>query len=172
MEIRCDMHTVNDIFVDYLDGKFCMREYKGKRLFDLEDKRTLVGWMINGLPLPSITILKKTDDTQHGTFEVIQGVQRIATIVSFMLGDFAVVREGAEYYFDLKCNSTTLSLLQNKDERLKFHEGACFLSVDECTAFSEYKLSVEIEESNSKTINLLEMYNMMDCMGLFDIWCT
>ena len=78
------------------------------------------------------------EGTENSTYGIIDGLQRVNAIVSFMLGEFPVYVNGVKGYFDIKCASATFDLSQ--EGKLKQKEPVLDRNV--CINFRKYKLPV------------------------------
>jgi len=69
-------------------------------VWSLLQKQELILSILKGVILPPITILQKAErDVKKSIYKVIDGKQRICTIISFIEGEFPIIVDGTEYYF-------------------------------------------------------------------------
>lgn len=77
------------------DKLYVNRRYQRKLVWTLEEKQRLIESILNKYPIPAILIAERE---QSGTFEIIDGLQRLHAIVSFIETSFPTI-EGS--YFNL-----------------------------------------------------------------------
>lgn len=68
---------------------FVNRRYQRKLVWTLEEKQKLVESILKKYPIPAILLAEKDDDPGH--FEIIDGLQRLNAIISFIEGSFPLV---------------------------------------------------------------------------------
>jgi hypothetical protein len=73
----------------------------------MEEKQSFIDSLIRGYPVPIVLLAENT--TQGSPLEIIDGMQRLNSVVSFIENDYAV--EGQ--YFDLNTMAATKELLDN-----------------------------------------------------------
>ena len=95
--------VIQSIYGWYREGKlFVNRRYQRKLVWTLEEKQKLVDSILRKYPMPAILLAEKPDE--GGNFEVIDGLQRLHAIVSFIENAFPTL-EGQ--YFDIDRFSTS-----------------------------------------------------------------
>lgn len=99
------------------------------------------------------------EGTENSTYGIIDGLQRVNAIVSFMLGEFPVYVNGVKGYFDIKCASATFDLSQ--EGKLKQKEPVLDRNV--CINFRKYKLPVIATSHNSEVID--EIFKRLNSTG-------
>lgn len=151
--LRVDSYTVNDIFVNYVSDKFFVnRKYQRKLVWEIKEKRLLIDSILKGIPLPAILIaqFKQTADGSE-ILEIVDGMQRLNAIVSFLLGEFSVDYDGKKCYFDASAYAETFPLL--RDGKLKEH--ADVLPKNVCQEFYRYQIPAIITGQDDDTIKLI-----------------
>ena len=97
---------VQNIFTQYINGYYLInRRYQRKLVWSIEEKAKFIDSILNGYPIPMIlgANYKKSDGS--GAIEVLDGMQRINAIVSFIEGEFPI----AGHFFDLESIALTKS---------------------------------------------------------------
>ena len=112
--LRTDKMNVFSLFRMYTSDKlYVNRRYQRKLVWGVEEQRLLVDSILKEIPLPSVFLINcEYEDSKYNHFEIVDGMQRIFAIVSFLLGDFAVEYEGDMCYFDPMQDAVTARLLQ------------------------------------------------------------
>ncbi|MBB6476467.1 DUF262 domain-containing protein [Sphaerisporangium rubeum] len=85
--------SIQSIYGWYSEQKLLInRRYQRKLVWTLEEKQKLIESLLKKYPIPAILLAER----EHGTYEVIDGLQRLHTIVSFIETAFAT--KGGEYF--------------------------------------------------------------------------
>ena len=73
--------SIQEAYRNYSDGKFLVnRKYQRKLVWTVDEKEYLIDSIIKGLPIP-LVLLAQTND---GKLEIIDGLQRLNAIISFI----------------------------------------------------------------------------------------
>lgn len=154
-ELRVDRYTVNDIIVNYLKDKFYVnRRYQRKLVWGVEEKRLLIDSMLKNIPLPAILIVKfDIPNEKDNILEIVDGMQRLNAIISFILGEFGIDYNNKKCYFDPNANNETFQLLMNNDKRLKTHTD--LLPKDLCVELCRYQLPAIITGQDNATVDMI-----------------
>ena len=87
---------VERVFINYQDNKFVVnRKYQLKLVRTIEEKQNFIDSIIKGFPIP-IILLAEPLGKKDGTLEIIDGMQRMNAIMSFITNDFSF----NGFYFD------------------------------------------------------------------------
>ena len=99
--------SVERVYGFYSADRFLVnRRYQRKLVWSIDEKRAFVDSLRKGLPVPLILLA----DVQHQAadrFEIIDGMQRLNAIVSFVEGEYDL----DDQYFDLEAMAQTKLLL-------------------------------------------------------------
>lgn len=152
-ELRVTDYTVNDIFVNYLEDNFYVnRRYQRKLVWKLDEKRLLIDSILKGIPLPAVLIAQyKLSETNKTVLEIVDGMQRLNAIVSFLMGDFGIEYEGQICYFDPNAYAETFQLLNEG----KLHVHTHLLPKELCIKFYRYQVPAIITGQDNDTIELI-----------------
>lgn len=130
---------VERVFINYLDDKYVVnRRYQRKLIWTIEEKQSFIDSIIRGFPVP-IILLAEPLGRQDGTLEIIDGMQRMNAITSFIGNDYAV--DGG--YFDLNTFATTKDLL----DRQVIEQKTPILDRERCLAIASYPVPLSIYEA-------------------------
>lgn len=81
---------VERIFINYIDEKYIVnRRYQRKLIWTIEEKQNFIDSIINEFPVP-IILLAEPAGRRDGSLEIIDGMQRMNAITSFISNDFPV----------------------------------------------------------------------------------
>lgn len=102
------IQTVYDLYL--LEDKFKVnRKYQRKLVWSIEEKRQFIDSISKRYPIPLILLASIKNQ-----FEIIDGMQRLNAIFSFIEGEFGLYEKGKECFFDLATMPTTNQLLDQK----------------------------------------------------------
>lgn len=108
-ELSIRNESIQRIFNFYKSDLFYVnRRYQRKLIWTVEEKQRFIDSIIKGLPVPLI-LLAEADYNGVTAFEIIDGMQRLNTINSFIEGEFTFNGE----YFDLNTLVESKSLLDS-----------------------------------------------------------
>lgn len=134
--------SLQETYRNYSEGKFLVnRKYQRKLVWTVDEKEFLIDSIINDLPIPLI-LLAQTED---GKLEIIDGLQRLNAIISFIENRFSVSGK----YFDVK---------QSSRAKQSAEEGAFIpMTIEEnlldaktCANFLDYQLAITIYPTDNE----------------------
>ena len=117
------------------------RRYQRKLIWTIEEKQRFIDSLIKNLPVPLI-LLAATENSGQTSYEIIDGMQRLNAINSFIEGEFTY--DGK--YFDLNTLVESKSLL---DEGILIQKEP-ILERKICENFSSYILPISIYAFNDE----------------------
>lgn len=129
---------VERIYINFIDKKYIVnRRYQRKLIWTIEEKQNFIDSILNGFPVP-IILLAEPAERSDGALEIIDGMQRMDAITSFINNEFPV--HGA--YFDLNTVATTKDLL----DRAVIAQKLPVMSRPDCVAIASYPVPLSIYE--------------------------
>lgn len=130
--------SIESIYRQYRMNKYWVnRRYQRKLIWTLEEKQGFINSVARGFPVP-IVLLAESAAREVSALEIIDGMQRLNAIISFIENDYAV--DGA--HFDLNTMAATKELLDAGTIQQK----EPVLSRAICVAIASYSLPVSIFE--------------------------
>lgn len=109
-ELSSQPISVQSIYSWYSDGKLLVnRRYQRKLVWTLEEKRKLIESLLNKYPIPAILLAEK--EGSSGTYEIIDGLQRLHAIISFLELQYCTA-DG--YFFDASSFPTVKTRLEEQ----------------------------------------------------------
>ncbi|MGN8198586.1 DUF262 domain-containing protein [Salinisphaera sp. RV14] len=134
------------IYISYIGEKYVVnRRYQRKLIWTLEEKQKFIDSIINGYPIP-IILLAEPADRNDGSLEIIDGLQRMNAMTSFISNEYPV----ADGYFDLNTFATTKDLL----DRDVLEQKTPVLSREQCLAIASYPVPFSIYEfAQAESVN-------------------
>ena len=137
-ELTVRGEQVERIFINFVNKKYIVnRRYQRKLIWTIEEKQNFIDSIINGFPVP-IILLADQKGSQDNLVEIIDGMQRMDAITSFISNDFPV----RDAYFDLNTFATTKDLY----DRGIIDQKKPIMSREECLAISAYPVPLSIYE--------------------------
>src|ERR1700730_4273011 len=133
-ELASQPTSVQTVYTWYRDGKLLVnRRYQRKLVWTLEEKQKLIGSLLKKYPIPAILLAER--DGSPGTYEIIDGLQRLHSIVSFIENAFPLA-EGKHFNIDHFPTAKAAAT----DGAFKIEEGATFIGAKEVSTILDYSL--------------------------------
>ena len=149
--------TVQNIYSQYLLGYYLInRRYQRKLVWSIDEKAKFIDSILNGYPIPMIlgANYKKSDD--NSSLEVLDGMQRLNAITSFIEGEFAV----SSQYFNLEAIAQT----KVKKDSGDLIQKQPALAIDECAKILDYPVPFSIFDEN-EPLKLDESFRRINTGG-------
>lgn len=138
--------SVQEAYRHFRDGNLLVnRGYQRKLVWTELEKQRLIDSILNGYPIPLFLLAERPGGAPAGKFEIIDGMQRLHAIVSFIENDYTT-SGAAPAYFDhhqlaRAVNAATDGFFQPVDAALPR------LSSKQCANFLDYQLAVTIYQA-------------------------
>ncbi len=137
-EVNVKGEPVERVFGNYAAERYVVnRRYQRKLIWTLEEKQNFIDSIISGYPVPIILLAEETNKA-GGNFEIIDGMQRLDAIVSFINNKYPV----AGFYFDLNTIAVTKEIL-DKGELV---QKTPVMDRAQCVRIASYPLPLSIYE--------------------------
>lgn len=134
--------SVQSLYTWFSDGKlFVNRRYQRKLVWTLEEKQRLVESVLNEYPVPAILLADRAD----GGYEIIDGLQRLHTIVSFIESAFPTL-EGR--YFDVERFPTAHE--RSKNGVFQITDTPDRISIKDVTNLLDYSVAVSVMRASTE----------------------
>lgn len=89
-ELASQPTSIQSIYAWYKDGKLHVnRRYQRKLVWTLEEKQRLIESILKKYPIPAILVAER--ENAPGTYEIIDGLQRLHAIISFIETSFPTI---------------------------------------------------------------------------------
>lgn len=149
---------VQSIYSSFRQGKFIVnRRYQRKLVWTLPEKQRFIDSLINEYPVPLFLGVGFNHPTRGTCFEILDGMQRLEAITSFIEGEFPV----KGMYFDLSIVAETNKLLQSG----ALSQRAPKLPFDDCSKILNYPLPISTSTYTSAT-NVDETFRRINTGGV------
>ncbi|NBB21804.1 DUF262 domain-containing protein [Runella sp. CRIBMP] len=131
--------SIQEAYRNYTEGIFLVnRKYQRKLVWTVDEKAFLIDSILNGLPIPLILLAQ----TKEGKLEIIDGLQRLNAIFSYIENRFAV----NELYFDIEQSARAKQQFENDIFEAQT-DVTLLLAADKCANILDYQLAVTIYPS-------------------------
>lgn len=140
-----------DTFNEYLENVYWVnRKYQRKLVWTLTEKQSFIDTILHNYPVPIFLMAKyKLEDESGYRKDIIDGLQRLNAIFSFIKNDFPVKwADGQYYYFNVSAMAGSDEMIANGI--LVQHENK--LSSDICRKFLNYQLPITTTEVSDTEI--------------------
>lgn len=150
---------VLEMFIRYQENKlFINRRYQRKLVWTVEEKQEFINTILLRYPVPLFLLVKyKADGNKDYQYDVIDGLQRLDAIFSFIKNEFpARGRDGRLHYFNVDALAGSADIV--KAENITIHEDT--FDMETSRLFLNYELPVSTTEaSDSDVINIFKRIN-------------
>lgn len=138
--------VVQRIYGIYQESRYIVnRRYQRKLVWTLDEKRQFIDSIISGFPVPIVLLAERKTEAQS-FFEIIDGMQRLNAIFSFIENEYDV--SGA--FFDLNTLAETKALL----DAGKLQQREPVLPREVCVQIAAYTVPLSIYEfANSSDVD-------------------
>lgn len=138
--------SIESAYRQYRQDRYIVnRRYQRKLIWTLEEKQGFIDSVMNGYPVP-IILLAESARQETSVIEIIDGMQRLNAIFSFIENEYSV--NGS--YFDLETMASTKELL----DAGKLQQNEPRLAREQCVSISGYSLPISIFEfANQESVD-------------------
>lgn len=131
--------SVQEAYRLYRDGKLLVnRKYQRKLVWTEKEKIYLIDTILKGFPIPLILLAERSQIHGPGKYEILDGVQRLNSIFSFIENSFPF----DDSYFDINELSRAKQLADQGV--FKVDNDSSKLNATQCANFLDYQLAVTI----------------------------
>jgi hypothetical protein len=139
-ELSIRSESIQRIYNFYINNLFYVnRRYQRKLVWNIEEKRAFIDSIIKGFPVP-IILLAETEKNKISVFEIIDGMQRLNAVTSFIEGEFDF--DGK--YFDL---ATMVESKSRLDQEI-LNQKNPILERNYCEIIASYILPISVYSFN------------------------
>lgn len=135
-ELSIRSESIQRIYNFYINHLFYVnRRYQRKLVWTIEEKRAFIDSILQGFPVP-IILLAEAEREKSSVFEIIDGMQRLNAITSFIEGEFDI----DEKYFDL----ATMVESKSRLDRSFLSQKTPILERNLCEIIASYILPISV----------------------------
>ena len=107
--------SIQVVYNNYVKGAYIVnRNYQRKLVWTEEEKMAFIDSIYHHYSVPLVLVADKSDESNK-KYEIIDGLQRLNAIVSFINNDFPIKVNGRSLYFDLDTLADTIRRRDNKE---------------------------------------------------------
>lgn len=148
--------SIERLYTQYRDRRYLVnRRYQRKLVWTLDEKVNFIDSIKSGFPVP-IVLFAESRGNKENLLEIIDGMQRLNAVMSFIENDYAV---GGEY-FDLETMATTKLLSDTSKITQKMPK----MSRPVCVQIAAYLIPISIYEF-AETENVDEVFRRINSGG-------
>ena len=158
--LKSETYTINKVYKDLYkhDMFFVNRKYQRKLVWTLEEKQALIDTIFQEYPVPMFLVACDYQNEKM-KWEIIDGLQRLDAIISFINGAFMIKINGKTGYFDLDA----FTGYGKKIEDGIIEQQYPTLPLEICEQFLDYELSFSIIEKPN--CNVEEVFRRINSTG-------
>ncbi|MGN9160457.1 GmrSD restriction endonuclease domain-containing protein [Clostridium sulfidigenes] len=155
-ELSIRGENVQRIYDYYISKKLLSnRKYQRKLVWSIEEKQAFIDSIIKGFPVPLI-LLGEVSYKDLNRYEIIDGMQRLNALASFIEGDFTLEGE----YFDLETMAESKLLLDKGELEQRYPK----LNRETCKNIASYLLPLSIYRYDGLN-NIDEIFRRINSNG-------
>lgn len=136
--------SIQEIYRQYSEGKFLVnRKYQRKLVWTVDEKQFLIDSILSDFPIPLILLAKTEDDK----YEIIDGLQRLNAIISFVENRFDLNGK----FFDIN-QSSRAKQNSSKGIFVPKTDLSILLDAQQCANLLDYQLAITVYPSSNESI--------------------
>jgi len=152
--------SVQVVYDNYLAGKYVVnRRYQRKLVWTQQEKIAFVDSLLNNYSVPLFLLAQNTNPEGKITYEIIDGMQRLNSIVAFIENEFAIEWNGEKHFFNLDTLASTLN--QKQSGTIQQKEPA--LPKDVCMNIVSYQIPFSFIIADQQSIE--EIFRRINSFG-------
>ena len=150
--------SIQSLYAWYSEDRlFVNRRYQRKLVWTQEEKQKLIESILNKYPVPAVLLAER--DNAPATYEIIDGLQRLHAIVSFIETSYPTLDKK---YFDL----TYFPTARSRADTGKFtpNAGEAYLSQKEVSTILDYTLALSVMR-NATELEINDVFDRINTYG-------
>ncbi|MEH2194900.1 MAG: DUF262 domain-containing protein [Nostoc sp.] len=153
--------TVNEAYRLYRSGNLLVnRKYQRKLVWTVSEKEKLIGSILLKYPIPLILLAERPQIHGSGKYEIIDGMQRLNAIFSFIENTFTFENE----YFDINEFSYARQLAEDGTFSKIQDKSAKILAKNKCADIVDYLLAVTVYTAMEEE-DITEIFGRINSSG-------
>jgi hypothetical protein len=157
-ELASQPTSIQTVYAWYREGKLLVnRRYQRKLVWTLEEKQKLIRSILQKYPIPAILLAER--DGSPGTYEIIDGLQRLHSIVSFIENSFPL---DDERLFNVEQFPTAKTA--NAEGAFSIPSGANFIGSKEVSIILDYSLALSVMR-NATDAEVNDVFDRINTYG-------
>lgn len=157
-DLQPQTSSIQTIYSWFDEGKiFVNRRYQRKLVWTLFEKQKLIESILKKYPIPALFLAEKEDEV--GTYEIIDGLQRLQAIMSFIEMEYSTI-DGQ--WFDV--NQFLTAKNRSDDGHFSIKKDSLLLNSKEISSILNYSLAISIMR-NSKEEEINDVFDRINTYG-------
>lgn len=158
--ISSNSDSIQVVYDNYLACRYIVnRRYQRKLVWTQQEKEYFIDSIINNYSVPLFLLAQNNDEKGFVKYEIIDGMQRLNSIVSFIENEFPVGYKGENMFFDLDTLASTLD--QKRSGKLKQRKPV--LPKDVCMEIVKYQVPFSFIIADKQSIE--EIFRRINSFG-------
>jgi hypothetical protein len=150
--------SIQSIYTWFREDKlYVNRRYQRKLVWNLLEKQKLIESILNKYPIPAILVAEREDEA--GTYEIIDGLQRLHAIVSFIETAFPTLEDS---YFNLELFPTAKS--KSESGIFKGNTSTNTLTQNDTSKILDYTLALSVMR-NATEAQVNDVFDRINTYG-------
>lgn len=151
--------SIQVVYNNYVKGQYIVnRNYQRKLVWTQEEKKAFIDSIYNHYSVPLILVADKSDN-QSLKYEIIDGMQRLNAIFSFIENEFPIKINGEDMYFDLDTLADTIARRSKNEIQQKYP----ILDRNICIDIVSYQLPISYVTADKTDIE--EIFRRINSYG-------
>ncbi len=134
------------------------RKYQRKLVWTLKEKQKFIDTILHSYPVPLFLLAEKNGENCT-YYEIIDGMQRLEALFSFLTDEYMLNSKGCSGYFDLSVMSSTKKLLDTN----KIQQKKPSLDLELCRSLVRYRLPLSITKYEDSQVE--EIFRCINSTG-------
>ncbi len=157
-ELASQSISIQSIYTWYREGKlFVNRRYQRKLVWTQEEKQKLIESILKKYPIPAILIAER--DGAPGTYEIIDGLQRLNAVVSFIENSFPLEDDR---YFNIEHFPTAKTAAT--EGHFTPSSTASLITAKEVSTILDYSLALSVMR-NATELEVNDVFDRINTYG-------
>lgn len=152
--------SIQVVYDNYINNKYIVnRRYQRKLVWTQQEKVAFIDSIVKNYSIPLFLLAQNTDSNGLTQYEIIDGMQRLNSIVSFIENEFGIEYNGKICYFNVDTLASTLNLKQQG----KLVPRNPQLPKDICLNIVSYQIPVSLIIADQQSIE--EIFRRINSFG-------
>lgn len=152
--------SIQVVYDNYINNKYIVnRRYQRKLVWTQQEKVAFIDSIVKNYSIPLFLLAQNTDSNGLTQYEIIDGMQRLNSIVSFIENEFGIEYDGKICYFNVDTLASTLNLKQQG----KLVPRTPQLPKDICLNIVSYQIPVSLIIADQQSIE--EIFRRINSFG-------
>ncbi|MFI8578252.1 DUF262 domain-containing protein [Rossellomorea aquimaris] len=153
--------SIQEAYRLYREGNLIVnRKYQRKLVWTTDEKEKLIDSIMSGYPIPLILLAERPDIHGFGTYEILDGVQRLTAMFDFIENRI----NWENQFFDTREFTRANTLVKKGIIDAQRRENTIFLDAEMCAKLLDYQLAVTIYPA-MKENDMIDVFGRINSQG-------